>query len=46
MEEKLRSRCADLMHQLEEAFIELNEFRDRQWVMDLCDRLNQLSIKY
>jgi len=46
MEEALKRKCADILSEVGEVISQLEEFRNEQWVLDFCDKLNQYSIQY
>ena len=46
MEEDLKRRCADILSEVDELISKLEGFRNEQWVLDFCDKLNQYSIQY
>ena len=46
MEQELKKRCADLLAEVGEIINQLEDFRNEQWVLDFCDKLNHYSIQY
>lgn len=46
MKEKLKEECSKSLLKTRELIEALQDYRNEQWVLDYCDKLNQLSIIY
>lgn len=46
MKEELMKKCSDAISEVADLMNLLSEYRNEQWVLNFCDKLNQLSITY
>lgn len=46
MKEQLIKECNTLLYQLTELINKLEPYKHEQFVLDFCDSVNELSVKY
>ena len=46
MRQILQNKCKALQLDISVLLDQLAEYKDELWVLDFCDKLNELSIKY
>ena len=44
--EKLKARCTLVLKDVADLIAKLSDYKDEQWVLNFCDELNKLSVKY
>lgn len=42
----LKKKCDDVLAEVADLVGMLSDYRDEQWVLDFCDKLNHYSIQY
>ena len=46
MEEYLKTKCNEMIADVEALLKQLEGYKDNGWVLDFCDTLNKLSVTY
>ena len=44
--EKLKARCTLVLKDVADLIAKLSDYKDEHWVLNFCDELNKLSVKY